>query len=140
MGLAAACWTNSVWRAAPFVQLHDPGGLGIRFEWMSLQLDTPNLATEHDDGPRMAALACHRELEAVHPPNPSPTTAVTLQTDAPKRHVAVQQFDIHFLAMPLRGCQCPFADAVGMPEPGGDRKEQQKEGEITKGQHRESSI
>lgn len=103
---------------------------------MCIHLDRSRPSTEHDNVALMTLLTGHGEFESIDPREASLPARISDQPQPTKRHVTVEQFDIHLLAMPPHRCQRALADAMGMPEPGGRSHQQQEDEQIAERYHK----
>ena len=122
---------------APLAEF-DHVGAGHRrldLERVGRQFDLRAMGAKLGDGALMTGIAGHRKFEIVYARQAPPTIGILHKTNALERHRAVEQFDIELGAMLLDPLQCPFAQAVVVPYPGGSRRQQHQHEDISQGQH-----
>lgn len=102
---------------------------------MRLHFDGARASTKHHDAALMALLASHRELETVDPREAAMTARITNQPETAKGYVPIEQFYIHLFTMLPHRDERPFANAVGVPQPGASGKQQEKNEQVAEGHH-----
>ncbi len=102
---------------------------------MRIHFDGTWTCTEHQDAALVALLACHRELETIDTRKTSLAAGITNQPETAKGYVPIEQFDIHLLAMLPHRDKRPFANAVGVPQPGASREQQEKDEQVAERHH-----
>lgn len=111
----------------------------LGFERVGRQFDLRAVGAELGDGPAVASLARHRELEIVDTRQTSPPAGILHKAYALQGHRTVEQLDIELGAMLLDPLQRPLAQAVVVPYPGSARRQQHQHEHVSQGQHVKNS-
>ena len=122
---------------APLAQF-DHLGAGQRLlglERVGRQFDLRTVGTELGDDPGMTGFPGHGELEIIDTCQAPSAIGILYETDAFERHRTVEQLDIELGAMLLDPLQCPFTQAVVVPNPGGAGRQQHQYEDVSQGQH-----
>ena len=109
--------------------------LGFGLERVGRQLDFYAVGAELGDGSGMTLITGHREFKVIHARQALAAVGIGYQADFFKRDVFIQQVDIKLFAVLFEPLQCPFAQAVVVPNPGGAGGQQHQDEDVSQGQH-----